>query len=415
MVLLRLLAGLVAGLFWMVAGVVALVLISLLPLSLGLPIYLGPVTALLVLVALGTTCQILRRQRGLAILHYLAQCVRLNLPLPRMLGAARLGEGMMLRRRLGRLRDAFAAGEPIGTALNRHVPEVPERTATMLGGAARTGQLSNVLDHLIESGRRDQRDDQGERIIGYVYEGIVLVGTLGVLSGLSAFVLPQFLVIFEDFGVEMPAVTQFIMTAAQGGGPMLVLVATVTALAVAGRATWAVVRGRPGARLLEPELADPVIWRLPVLGTLARDRGLAEVCQSIAGSLGAGLTLERAVDEARRLQVSVVLRKRLAHFADALRDGQPLREAARRARLPRLMRGMLGTLEVGSDAQPVFAFLHRYHDSRHHRLAIAARQVAGPMAILILAACVGLIAFAMFAPLVELMYSVNIYHFEEAL
>lgn len=403
--LVKLVRDLLAGVFWLIAGAVALAVLMLVTAMCFIPFYLGPVGALMLLMVTAATVQLLRRRRGTAVLRYVDQAVRLNLPLPRMLHAAQLGEGLITRHRLQRLSDALSEGTSLEAALRRHVRELPERALGLIDAAARTGQLPTVMSHLLETERHEQRRDQAERIILFVYIVLVVLTTVTTFAAVVTFIIPQYLEMLNDFGVDPPPSTMILVEHGIDTTRLLLPAAGLIALSLAGRSLWTLLHGRPDGRLIPGGLADPLIWRLPLLGAVARHRGLADACHALAFSLEAGLPLDRAAENAAQLPISTVLRRRLRGLATAVREGQSVSEAMRRARMPRLMRGMFATAATEHDAQGVFEFLHRYHAERDSRLTGVLRALGGPVAVLVLAACVGVVAHALMAPLVELMWA----------
>src|SRR5438046_1417003 len=144
-------AIIIEALFWIVAAAVlfggaTLVIGFLTAPSLG---YAAGIAILVLLPTIVQTIKHVRRRRAAAILSYLEQAVRLNLPLPRMIYAAQLGERGRTALRLAALRQQLEEGYSLGVALQSAVPESDRRAVAKLDASERLGRLRHALHALI--------------------------------------------------------------------------------------------------------------------------------------------------------------------------------------------------------------------------------------------------------------------------
>ncbi|MFW6061158.1 MAG: type II secretion system F family protein, partial [Phycisphaeraceae bacterium] len=342
--LLRILGMVVSAVFWLIAGGLALVLVTVLIsiISAFTPLmsYASPFVALFALIITAKAWNRVRRARAASVLSYIEQAVRLNLPLPAMLDAAAASERPGCARMLRRVAEAVRSGESIDAAVARHVRSIPDRAVEILRGAVEVGRLPAALTGLVDE-QRQTDTSQPEDILAWAYGLVTVTAMLWMLGIVTVYIVPMFYEIFEDFGATLPWMTRVTFAFAQATHYWLMLAALLLGLALAGRAVWAFLHG--GERRPRPwrGLFDPLLWRLPVAGGIARDRGLADACGLIAEGMRSGKPMDGAVEAASRLDVNLVLRRRLVRFADALRAGAPLDAAARRAKLPSLVVQML--------------------------------------------------------------------------
>lgn len=402
--LVRTLMIVVSVLFWLIAGALALFVFTL-TMSILPPFgpVMGPAGGLLLLLIVARSARRFRRHRGAMVLNYLKQAVSLNLPIPAMLAAAQQSEPGALGRRLRDVRVALEEGQPVGGALHAHVPELPARTVDLIWAGERIGRLRPALEYVTSEERDLTRSYTYGPMLGWNY-GIVLVLFITLmLAGISVFIMPQFEAIFDDFDVVMPWQTVTTFKIIGSLGILLLPLLALVIVAVAGWALYQALHGIEGASRPFTFLTDRVIWMTPVAGTAARDRGLGDACRIITEALKAGDTIESAACEAGELKTNLVLKRRLQRFADALRIGRPMRDAAADARLPKLMVGMLATGQAVSDPVRVFDFLGRYYATRFSRTATLAQAAVLPGVVLIISVIVGWIVVSMMLPLVVLI------------
>jgi type II secretory pathway component PulF len=148
---------------------------------------------------------------------------------------------------------------------------------------------------------------------------------------------------------------------------------------------------------------DRVAWWTPVYRGVVRGRGLADGLFVAAQALAAGGTLPRALDEASAVPDNAIVRQRFAQWGESVANGAPAADAARAARMPELVCGMVGSGVASSQLTDVVRFLARYYDTRANRVAAALEGAAVPALSMGFGVLVGGIALAIFLPLFHLI------------
>jgi type IV pilus assembly protein PilC len=390
---------------WAVAG---LALLGGLGMFVGLAIVpvLGagtPFALILLLVLAVSMLAALRRRRMHAVVAYLEQATRLNLPLPAMLRAAEESEGMHTARALRALRVELESGRSVHDALGRAMPSIPPRTVGLVGSAERAGRLPHALARLSHDAvtRFGGRPPGAELYLRWYPPTVLLMIGL-IVTCVYVFVLPKFFDIYQDFAIELPWETVWLkQTWDYVAVPLAVLVIGGTLVYV----------GRMLASIFVPStlshgplrwLTERLAWHVPGARAVTRWRGYADTCYVMADALEAGHPLDWALAEASRSGANVVLADQLALWGDHARAGEPAAEGARGAGMPPLMVGLLRTAG-GADLPDLFRFLARYYDGRFARSTVVLQASLVPAMSLALGAAVGFIVVALFLPLVRLV------------
>ena len=128
---------------------------------------------------------------------------------------------------------------------------------------------------------------------------------------------------------------------------------------------------------------------------------MADVCNVLADALEAGHAPPQALTNAAELKLNAVLRRRLRRWAQRVEAGVPLADAARAARMPKLLVGMLSSAS-GADVPRVLQFLARYYESRFSRASELLRGAILPTMAVGFGALVLLIACSLLLPLADL-------------
>jgi type II secretory pathway component PulF len=214
-------------------------------------------------------------------------------------------------------------------------------------------------------------------------------------------VIPKYQGIFHDFHVELPWSTRFLLTIGNYGSALPVVILVLT-LAPLGRA---VSRLFPNARQLEPfggVLWDQMVWWTPMIGGFVRDRCMAELCDTIDAGVDAGFPLNESLREAAAAQGSAVMRYRAVAWAEAVGRGQPMHEAARYARMPRLFTSMLATVRNETVFLQVLGFLRRSYEYRFTRTRAIAQSLCVPVVVFFFGAIVALVGTSLLQPIAML-------------
>jgi type II secretory pathway component PulF len=348
-----------------------------------------------------------RRQRATVILSYLEQAARLNLPLPRMLDAAQLSEEHRTADRLRRVRDLLEDGAPLEMALRLGAPEVSARAVSLVGAAERIGRLPQTLARLVDEQR--ELPEEAERGAFARWYPLMMCLTMTLLIGLMMiFVMPKLEAIYRDFGLKLPPITQWVMRTARAFAgdevPWALLALVLVAVGILGGAFERIFT--PPQQIWQPRWTDYVLWFVPLVHGAARDRGMADACQTIGSALRSGRGLDRAIAQAAEVRMNVVLQKRLRRWGEDVASGLHAADAARQARLPELLAGMVGPGR-GTSLPAVMDFLAAYYGGRFSRLRELLRGASVPAIVFFFAIIVVTIICAMYVPVITLMNSIS--------
>lgn len=189
------------------------------------------------------------------------------------------------------LRDAVRDGSPLSAALARY----PTSFDRLHIGLVRAGEVGGKLASAL--GRMAELLDRQRRLAATVssamiYPVLLVVAAIGSVALLLTQVLPQFVPLFAQSGVALPASTQFLIDVSEflsRHGALALLAMAALLLGIRG------LLRRPGPRLL----MDRLLLRLPVVGGLLREILAARFTRVLGTLLGNGVSLIAALDVVR--------------------------------------------------------------------------------------------------------------------
>ncbi|MEY3667149.1 MAG: hypothetical protein RL572_689 [Pseudomonadota bacterium] len=234
--------------------------------------------------------------------------------------ALRLLEGITetsaMRQLVMQLRRDVKEGRSLAEAMEAR-PDVFSRMYINIVRAGEEGGilhqlLPDLVDFLETSGR-----NRSAIVSALIYPIVLLVtGVISVFL-LLVFVVPQFAIMFEDAGTQIPASAAFLLALSDGiarHGYLLVL-------AVVGVGLWWQWLDRDPQRRLQKHA---FLLRVPMLGSLLLYKDCAVFARTLGALLEAGIPLIRALRVAREVVGNAELTRHLRQVEDDVRGGAGL-------------------------------------------------------------------------------------------
>jgi len=138
----------------------------------------------------------------------LSAIIRSGLPLaPALKSMAADLQKPRLRRVLDRMHHELERGNSLEEAVSKE-PAFPHVYQTLIRAGEAAGNLPGVMQMLCQHATR-QVETRNALTLGLYYPALILVFSLAIFLILSLRVIPVFAEIFEEFGGELPAPTQF--------------------------------------------------------------------------------------------------------------------------------------------------------------------------------------------------------------
>ncbi len=297
---------------------------------------------------------------------------------------------------LSRLVDKVRGGQSLSDALSAESSVFNRFYVNMIRAGEEGGALATVLMRLSEF--LDQYDSLKRNVqTALIYPLILLVVTLLSLMILMVVVVPQFQVLFEDMGQELPFVTQIVISV----GDVVSQWWWAALLLIAGMVYW-----------LKKRLADPVFrmaWdsrllQIPLLGDLVVRIQVAIFSRTLSTLLSSGVTLLKSLMIVKETMTNRVIARKLAEAAEQVREGEYLADSlASVGGFPRLLEHLVRVGEESGQLESTLIQLAEIYD-REVRVMIQ-RMLALLEPVLIIG--LGLMIGGIIASILVAILSVN--------
>ncbi|WP_137983624.1 type II secretion system inner membrane protein GspF [Pseudomonas viridiflava] len=282
--------------------------------------------------------------------------------------ATLLGAGQPLERSLGillkqpgqpqtkalieRIREQVKAGKPLSVALEEEGSQFSPLYISMVRAGEAGGALESTLRQLSDYLERSQLL-RGEVINALIYPAFLVVGVLGSLALLLAYVVPQFVPIFKDLGVPIPLITEVILNLGEflsdyGLAVLAGLIALIWGMSIRMRDPQR--RERRDRRLLGIRVIGPLLQRIEA----------ARLTRTLGTLLTNGVALLQALVVARQVCTNRALQAQVEQAAESVKGGGTLASAfGAQPLLPDLA---LQMIEVGEQAGELDTMLMKVAD-----------------------------------------------------
>ena len=299
-----------------------------------------------------------------------------------------------------------------GSSLSEAMAKYPKAFNTLYTKMVAAGEVGGVLDIILQrlAEFMEKSERLKRRIKGAMVYPIVVVGIATIiLTGIMVFIIPKFEEIFKDFGVDLPALTQWLISTSRwfaGANPGQGLPGWLVVLP-APIVLWflfkVIRRTKPGKAV-----TDVVLLRSPIVGPLVRKTVIARFTRTLGTLVAAGVPILEAVKITKETCGNYVFEKALQKVHDSIREGEgfaaPLRESKTCDAI------VVNMIDVGEETGELDKMLMKIADNYDEEVDVAVASLVSllePLMVVFLGGFVGLIVVAMFLPLVKMIQSLQ--------
>lgn len=293
------------------------------------------------------------------------------------------------------VRGSILDGRSFATSLSNHPKAFPEYYRASVAAGEASGKLPDVLNHLAEFVENRQANSQKLQL-ALLYPGLLALVSLGMITMLLVYVVPDIVKVFVSRGADLPFLTRMLIATSsflQSYGLYMLLAIAVGILAF-GR--WKRV---PANKLRMHRFFTE---RRPIR-RFSRQYNAARFAGSLATLVGSAVPLVDALHAAAAVTPNHYVRQRALHVAQRVREGISLRAAMQEAEVfPSMLVAIVASGESSGKLAPA---LGRASDELERELdALVSTLVAlvEPLVLLVMGGLVLTMVLAILLPIINL-------------
>ena len=294
------------------------------------------------------------------------------------------------------VKNDVESGTNLADALDRHRKHFDELFVNLVRAGEQSGALEVVLDR-IATYKEKTESLKGKVKKALFYPTAVLVVAFIVTAILLIFVIPQFESLFQGFGADLPAFTQFVIGLSEGlRNNGLVIFGGLAALI----AVFIFFKRRSDKF---NHFLDRMILKVPIFGALTEKSAIARFSRTLSTMFSAGVPLVEALPPTAGATGNAVFRDAVMDMRDLVSAGSPLRVGMQQSNLfPVMVVQMVAIGEETGALDSMLAKVAEMYEEEVDNMVDAMSSLLEPMIMAFLGIVVGGLVIAMYLPIFKL-------------
>ncbi|MEM7791765.1 MAG: type II secretion system F family protein [Verrucomicrobiota bacterium] len=296
---------------------------------------------------------------------------------------------------IGNVRNEVSSGRPFSDACSDYPKTFPNLFVSMVEAGEASGGLAEILDKT--STYFEETVKLVKQVKGAMTYPIAVIGLAVVLVNvLLVFVIPVFAEMFNDFGAELPAPTQFLISFSDFMKTYIIYM-----IVAAGIGFWLLKKfvATPKGRVVK----DTVVLKIPVIGELAKKINLSRFCRTYAILMRSGVPILQTLDIVSAASGNIFVERACKDVSRHISQGGQVSEVvAEDPYFPPMVKHMTKAGEQTGNVDGMMVKVADFYDAEIETLVAALTSLMEPLLICFLGIVIGGIVMAMFLPIFQL-------------
>jgi len=290
-------------------------------------------------------------------------------------------------------------GKALSVCLAKHSKVFGEIYSSTIQSGEISGKIDLVLDRLATQIEKDF--DLNRKVKGAMsYPAFVLITLVAVMVLIMVTIIPQLKNIFDDAGVELPALTRTMIGISfflrQYGLYVLII---LIGLFLAGIQWNKTKDGR--------HFFDLIKLKIPVLGLLLKKSYIANFCRTFASLAGSGLPLLDVFSSAGRVIGNTLYEDEVNRLAEKVKNGISISKSFSDSKIfPRMMAQMSMVGERSGNIDEVFDNMADFYERDVEAITSNISALLEPILMVVMGVGIGLIIISVLQPIYGLVNAI---------
>tara|TARA_R110000822_G_C15265572_1_gene488675 strand:- start:135 stop:1358 length:1224 start_codon:yes stop_codon:yes gene_type:complete len=305
-------------------------------------------------------------------------------------------ENPSMREVVLKLKADVESGNNFAGALRQHPRLFDDLYCSLIESGEASGSLETMLDRVALY--KEKTEALKQKIKKAVKYPIAVVCVAVIVTGiLLVKVVPTFQELFQGFGAELPAFTQFVISLSEGLQSNFLIVLLVGAALIIG-----FTEARKRSQGFH-DAVDRLLLRIPVVGPITHKATVARFARTLSTTFAAGVPLIEALDACAGATGNVVYRKAVLQVKEDVATGQQLQFAMRSTGVfPAMALQMTAIGEESGALDAMLAKVATYYEDEVDNLVDGLTSMLEPLIMAVLGVLIGGLIIAMYLPIFQL-------------
>lgn len=292
--------------------------------------------------------------------------------------------------------EDIQAGLLLSEAMKKHKRVFPEFFSNMVSVGEISGALDEVLENLADYYEREQHT-KSKTQEALLYPIILIVMIIAVLAIMFVFVIPKFKSALLGLGVELPAITLFILNLSAWFVEnwkylFIAIVALITIMIGIGKSK----KGR--------YIYDTILLYIPVVRKIIIALASSRFSRGMGLLLSSGMDTLRATDTMSRLLSNKNIERRMQNAVTDIANGSSMTDALKKQKLfPDVLTQMVAVGERSGTLDSVLLSSCRYFDAEVDNTLNTFMTLLQPILLMIIGGIVLFVFLAVYSPILAMI------------
>ena len=296
---------------------------------------------------------------------------------------------------LGDIVERVRTGNDFSSALAAYPRCFSDIYVNMVKAGEVSGQLDDILVRLaeyMEASAKLKREIKS----AMTYPVVSLVLVFGIAGFLMVGIVPQFRPVFASLDIDLPGVTQFILSVSDFCKSSWHLILGGLFGFFAGLTIF---KKTPRGRFL----FDKMMLRMPIFGPLFRKVSISRFARTFSTLVKSGVPILGAMEIVSETTGNMVLSKAIDEAKESVKEGDTLAEPLARSNVfPPMVTKMIGIGERSGSLENLLEKISEFYDEQVSQEVKGLTSLIEPIMIGIMGVIVGGIVLAIFLPIFKL-------------
>jgi type IV pilus assembly protein PilC len=288
------------------------------------------------------------------------------------------------------------AGTSLHEALGKQPLYFDDLYVNLVEAGEQAGALETLLDKVATYKEKSEAIKKKVKKALF-YPAAVLAVAFIVTIILLIFVIPEFQSLFQGFGANLPAFTQFVIDLSklvQHDGIFLAI--------IAGAAIYAFMYFKKRSRKMR-EMLDRISLKVPIIGPILNKAAIARYSRTLSTMFAAGVPLVEALESVAGACGNIVYENAVMKMKDEVATGQRLQRAMEaRGIFPNMVVQMIAVGEESGSLDTMSGKVATFYEAEVDNAVDAMSSLLEPLIMVILGVLVGGLVIAMYLPIFKM-------------
>lgn len=292
-----------------------------------------------------------------------------------------------------------------GQTLTRSLEKYPNVFDRLFIGLVNAGEVGGALEESLQRlSMFLEKDVELRRKVksAMTYPVLIMCFAVLVVLGLMTFILPKFMVLFDDLGIkDLPGPTALLKASSdflmhKWYWMLIFLVGFVVALRL-------FVKTKVGRRIY-----DRIKLKFPVFGKLSHKIALARFARTLATLLSSGVGILQAMETVAGTVSNDIIADAILSARASIREGERIGEPLARSKLfPPMVVQMVSIGEESGSLDPMLSKVADFYENEVDSAVASLTSAIEPVLIISLGVVVGFIVISLFLPLIAVIQNLS--------